>query len=198
MVGKRVLFQKAVFDCDSITLAYKGDVNFFADDIKLGSSFNRNHYSLSDMEVTIPPTTSVYGQQYHVVTVPHNLQLISQQVQVSVYYEGAKGEFTIFFPGDKIAQSTTEGMFDPEGRETTDRGKAYTRAVVGVNYILVETKTPGNIRVLDKTNGSTPRESFNTSAAGKLLTVFGPLRLPRNKPEIKLDTWHKTILIMKY
>jgi hypothetical protein len=165
---------------------YKGDITLPESAIKIVSSNNSPVGKITDYKISIPPSISVNDTKLHVLTVPHNLRLIDQTISVYVYYNNLETAFTLFYPGMNVSFFTNTTMFDKEGKRTDNIEQASVNCIVGIHYILVESKNSDSIKVINS------RENQEITGKTKIgnterIQIFQPLPIPREKPVIQFD-----------
>lgn len=191
----KLVFVKVFFDVDSITLVYKGDTTLPESSIKVVSSNNRPVSKITNNKISIPPSISVNGTKLHILTVPHNLGLIDQTISVHVYYNNLERVFKLFYPGVNVLSFTNTTMFDIDGKRTDNVEQASVNCIVGIHYILVESKNFDSIKVINSYNSQEITSKTKIGNKTERIQIFHPLPIPREKPVIQYSPDKGTIWV---
>lgn len=195
---EKVVFQKVAFDKNSITFVYKGgNIQLSGSSIVIkGIEGEKPQKVLEHIdESTVNFGTTITGNDYHVVTVPHNLELINQPLLIEINLNGKDNKFSVDFPGEQIALATCDVMVDSTGRVVNEGAKAVDRVIVGIGSTVMETKGDNRFIIVDKEARKVLGHSQKLLTSEEAITIFDPVSLPRKHVEIKILTEEKTVLI---
>ncbi len=195
---EKVIFEKVAFDRNSMTFVYHGgNVQLTGSGITIKGS--EQPKPLSVLEHISQPTLSfggtMSGNNYHVVSVPHNLKLEQQQIEIEINMNGRNNRFTLNFPGDKIAASTSELVVDSNGIPVEDVRKASVKVTVGIGSTVIESKGTSDFTIVDKVGGKILRQSCASSTTGESTGAYQQMSLPRKNVAIRVIMDERTILL---
>lgn len=196
--NKKVIFEKAVFDRNSITFVYNSkEIELSASAISIiGTEENSNNNILDQInQETLNLGITVKGNDYHVVTVPHNLKLINQDILIEIDFDGVYDKFNINFPGEKISSITADIIFDSEGNITEQESNGEYRIIVGIGSIIMQSKGKEEFILIDKIEKRVLKEARQFSTLVEQVNIYDSLTILRNQIEITVDPKHKVILI---
>lgn len=186
---EKVVFQKAAFDRNSITFVYKGR-NIQLSNIIVVKGIERKdgpRNFLEHMDETKGGFgVTVTGDDYGVVKVPHNLELVNQSVSIEINLNGKENQFEIDFPGEKIASATRDVMVDSTGKAVNEGTKAAYRVIVGIGSTVIETKGNNDFIIIDRKAQKVLGHSSTVSTTAESTQIFEPISFPRKQIEIRI------------
>jgi len=194
--NKKVLIEKAVLDRNSITFVYKSkNIELPASGISIiGTEESSNNNILEHInQEAVYPGITVKGNDYHIVTVPHNLQLINQDILIEIDFYGEYSKFNISFPGEKISSVTADIIFDFEVYITEQVSNGEYRIIVGVGSTIIQSKVKGEFIIIDKIERKILKESREFSTLTEQVNIYEPIF--RNQIKIAVIPKYKIILI---
>ncbi|MDR3542835.1 MAG: hypothetical protein P4L69_18005 [Desulfosporosinus sp.] len=198
----KVLFQKVAYDRNAMTFVYKGGKTQLIGSVIMVNGMERQKPQkvlehMDQPQLPFGTTTYSGNDNYHVITVSHNLKLVQQQVAIEININGRDNKFNINFPGDKLAASTAEVMVDLNGKVVDEGVNSAVRVTVGIGSTVVESKGEGGFIVLDKVGGKVIPQSTTITSPGEATTMYEPLPLPRKDIGIRIFPSDGTVLISR-
>lgn len=133
---------------------------------------------------------------FNTVTIPHNLKLINQKINLGVDINNSHENISIDFPGDKIALLTKEVFFNKEGVQVEDIKQAMVRVKVGLNYLEIEsTGFNKDFIVLDMKEKKVLSRTSGINSGKDAIESFEKIPIQRKDINIKLLYSDRLVLI---
>ena len=193
-----VIIKEIIFDTNFLTLTYEVPKKLSSLNIKISGDSKeiKNTNSFTGFSSSNKSPSFYTNPSLNTISIPHNLKLINQKINLQIEINNSYENLSIDFPGDKIASLTKEVWFNKRGEEVKDTNSAIARVKLGINYLEIESKGfSKDLVVLDLREKRLLQRNLGSYSSDDSLETFEALPIYRTNINIKLLYSDKVVLI---